>query len=303
VVRPDQLLGSVRAWLAEELDGEALARIGLEVQAVDEVLAGLEDAARRLPRAGEVSQREDAEALAAGLDRFEWTRPGAVWLRSWLNQGDGTPAAPEVRVEELPSVAAPRDPLRVVWEERLASRPWPARASEFVPLLKEIFAEEGVPPELVWIAEVESGFNPVARSRVGALGLFQLMPDTAEELGLSVDARDDRRDARMSARAAARYLRALRRQFQDWQLALAAYNAGPGRVTYWLASMEATTFAEIAVRLPEETQQYVPKVEATLWLREGVELRELSLPAGGRRASATLEPVTTPPASGNRGPG
>jgi membrane-bound lytic murein transglycosylase D len=154
----------------------------------------------------------------------------------------------------------------------------------------------------VWIAEVESGFDPTAQSRVGALGLFQLMPDTAEEVGLKVGLwKDERRDVQRNARGAARYLRALQRQFQDWQLSLAAYNGGPGRVAYLLKKTGAGDFAGIADRLPEETRQYVPRVEATLWVREGVELRDL--PRGDTRPRTAAHPLTAPPVAGSSGPG
>jgi membrane-bound lytic murein transglycosylase D len=184
----------------------------------------------------------------------------------------------------------------------LSKRPPPRRAAALLPELKAIFAEEGLPPELVWIAEVESGFDPTAQSRVGALGLFQLMPDTAEEVGLKVGLwKDERRDVQRNARGAARYLRALQRQFQDWQLSLAAYNGGPGRVAYLLKKTGAGDFAGIADRLPEETRQYVPRVEATLWVREGVELRDL--PRGDTRPRTAAHPLTAPPVAGSSGPG
>lgn len=153
---------------------------------------------------------------------------------------------------------------------------WPARARELVPQLKPVFRAEGVPPELVWVAEVESGFNPRARSRVGAAGLFQLMPDTAEMLGLSVGLlRDERIDPQKNARASARYLRYLHGKFRDWPLALAAYNGGEGRVRRLLDQRAVRSFDAIARSLPLETRLYVPRIESVLLQREGILLKEL----------------------------
>ncbi|MEO6184259.1 MAG: transglycosylase SLT domain-containing protein, partial [Verrucomicrobiota bacterium] len=81
-----------------------------------------------------------------------------------------------------------------------------------------------------------------------------------------------------NARAAAHYLRQLRNRFGDWRLALAAYNAGEGRVAELLRKQKARTFDEIAHRLPAETQMYVPKVEATIRKREGRTLADLKMP-------------------------
>ena len=120
--------------------------------------------------------------------------------------------------------------------------------------------------------------NPAARSPAGACGLFQLMPTTAKELGLSVFLPDDRTNPKRAAGAAAQLLRTLYARFGDWPLALAAYNAGAGRVQRTLAAKKATTFGDIASALPAETRMYVPKVLATLQIRTGTSLRSLAPP-------------------------
>jgi membrane-bound lytic murein transglycosylase D len=135
-----------------------------------------------------------------------------------------------------------------------------------------------VPAALVWMAEVESSFDPAARSPAGAVGMFQLMPATARSLGIAISPTDERLAPDKSARAAARYVRYLYGRFKDWRLALAAYNCGESRVQSLLSRHKTHSFAAIATRLPAETQMYIPKLEATLYKREGVTLAGLRLP-------------------------
>jgi membrane-bound lytic murein transglycosylase D len=135
--------------------------------------------------------------------------------------------------------------------------------------LKAVFTDEGVPFQLVWIAEVESGLNPRALNPSGAVGLFQLRSATAARFGLRTDTLDERLCPVSSARAAARYLRELYGQFGSWPLVIAAYNAGEGRVHEALAVANARTL-DAAVRfLPEQTRGYVPRVMALIADREG----------------------------------
>jgi peptidoglycan lytic transglycosylase D len=128
------------------------------------------------------------------------------------------------------------------------------------------------------VAEVESSFDPRARSPDGATGLFQLMPATAKRYGLRTWPRDQRLNPESSAQAAAQYLSYLHRHFGDWRLALAAYNSGEGTVDKLLARRKAKTYDAIATRLPAETQLYVPRVEATILRRERLQLADLRVP-------------------------
>jgi membrane-bound lytic murein transglycosylase D len=223
--------------------------------------------------------RETATNLLPVLKQFEETRPYAVWLQTRLDYFD---VAEELRREARPDKTRPSrlpnpspQAESSVWVRQIRQRPLPPLARDCVPRLKEIFAAEKLPPELVWVAEVESSFDPAARSPSGAVGMFQLMPGTARSLNLSLRPSDERLQTEKSARAAARHLRRLYGRFGDWRLALAAYNAGEGRVGELLQKQKARTFEAIAGRLPAETQLYVPKVEATLREREGVTLAEL----------------------------
>src|SRR6266481_7048613 len=101
------------------------------------------------------------------------------------------------------------------------------------------------------------------------------MPDTAKRFGLRVHPFDQRLSPDESALAAAKYLQYLHRHFNDWRLALAAYNAGEGTVQNLLNRHKARTFDEIATRLPAETQLYAPKVEATTLRRKALRLTHL----------------------------
>ena len=167
---------------------------------------------------------------------------------------------------------------RKVWSDITIVESWPTEARRRVPQLKPIFREEGVPEELVWVAEVESSFDPEARSPAGAAGLYQLMPETARAQGLSTFPFDQRYRPEKNARASARYLRALHRRFKDWPLALAAYNAGETRVANLLSRHRAKTFSDISRYLPAETQMYVPRIDAILQRREGRSLARLPGP-------------------------
>ena len=162
-----------------------------------------------------------------------------------------------------------------VWLRKLASRPAPARSAALLPDLKRAFQAEGVPAALVWQAEAESTFNPSARSPAGAVGLYQFMPATAQQFGLSLKPQDERLDALKNARAAAKYLKLLHRRFGNWPLAFAAYNCGQGRVAGVLSKTGGRTFDDIHDKLPAETRMYVPKIAALVQLREGADMDRL----------------------------
>lgn len=175
--------------------------------------------------------------------------------------------------------------------KRVSNRRKPKNADTLAPLLKVVFAAENVPVELVWVAEVESSFNPLAKSPAGARGLFQLMPATARALGLKTFPFDERANAMKNTRAAARLLGMLHKRFGSWPLALAAYNAGEGRVAAAIRKTPgAQTYADIAAKLPAETRLYVPQVLATLVIRENAPLERFVRP------SAPMPKITLPPA-------
>jgi membrane-bound lytic murein transglycosylase D len=222
----------------------------------------------------------EARAALVALRALPGYEDYADWLAIRIDEIDAArqavartappkPAPPGIRPS--PSTVPHYD----LWLARERGRPVPAGAAELMPVLRAAFTAEGVPPELAWIAEAESTLNPGARSPSGAKGLFQLTADTARGLGLSTFLPDDRTDPDKSARAAARLLRGLYSKFGGWPLALAAYNAGEGRVRRLLASSGSSDFAGLAASLPAETRMYVPKVCALVAVRTGESLETL----------------------------
>jgi membrane-bound lytic murein transglycosylase D len=134
-------------------------------------------------------------------------------------------------------------------------------SGKYVKQMAGIFSEKGLPRELAYLPLVESGFNPRAYSHRRASGLWQFMPRTAKTLGLKIDWWvDERRDPEKSTQAAARYLQYLYERFGSWPLALAAYNAGEGRVNNALGKVAKSDFWSISEThyIKKETKEYVP---------------------------------------------
>jgi membrane-bound lytic murein transglycosylase D len=139
------------------------------------------------------------------------------------------------------------------------------RLGMYRPMMERILNEEGVPLDLVFLAQAESAYLPRALSRAKAKGLWQFISSRGAEYGLRQTWWiDERSDPEKSTRAAARHLSDLYKEFHDWNLAMAAYNAGPMRVTQALKRSGSTTFWELVDKkaLPRETMNYVPTVLA-----------------------------------------
>lgn len=139
----------------------------------------------------------------------------------------------------------------------------------YFPLFEDVLFQNDLPEELKALSIVESALYNRAVSRVGAMGLWQFMPPTGRSLGLQVDANiDERRDTRRSTEAAAVYLKKLYKEFSDWELAIAAYNSGSGRVIRALKRGRGTNYWAIRGDLPKETANYVPAFIAASYLLE-----------------------------------
>ena len=218
--------------------------------------------------------------------------PEAVWLAS-LKLPD-LPVRIDARVVEY--LRFYRDSER----GRAIARQWAERRGRFVPAVQAELKRASLPLDLVWLSMVESGHDPSIRSPAGALGLWQFMPGTARLYGLEVDRWiDERHDPELSTLAAVRFLSDLFDRFGSWELAMAAYNMGPGGLDraiqkyntndYWLLS-------RYEAGVPWETTLYVPKIIATALVmnnQRAFGLGDVVPAASAARDTVALEPGRT----------
>lgn len=154
----------------------------------------------------------------------------------------------------------------------------------YFPIFEDILDRAGVPEELKYLVIIESALNPNAISRAGATGPWQFMYSTGKMYDLRINSIvDDRRDPIKSTKSAACYLRDLYKIYNDWTLALAAYNCGPGNVNKAIRRSGKDTFWEMYDYLPRETRGYVPAYIAavyamTYYKEHGIEVAQLSKP-------------------------
>jgi membrane-bound lytic murein transglycosylase D len=143
------------------------------------------------------------------------------------------------------------------------------RSAKYMPMVQSVFRAEGLPLDLAYLAIVESGFKNTALSRASARGMWQFMPATGKEHGLTQNwFIDERADPEKATRAAAQYLKTLNKMFDgDWNLAMASYNAGPGRLQRAVKSSKLNDYwklTETSRFLPKETRNYVPMIMAAV---------------------------------------
>ncbi|MDX2023343.1 MAG: transglycosylase SLT domain-containing protein [Deltaproteobacteria bacterium] len=230
----------------------------------------------------EPEQTEGPVPPAAEALKGRWSGSGDVpaVLRSPAHdRGSGAPEAPESNTAWLSSLTLPEIPVR--WHSsvlkyldffktddrgRAIMTNWLRRLGRYRPLFDRIAARENVPRDLIFLAMVESGFEPGAVSHVGAGGVWQFMPGAGRAYGLEVSYWvDNRRDPERAAEAAARYLKDLYARFGSWPLAFAAYNAGYGAVLRSITRYNTNDYWELIrheAGLPWETALYVPKILA-----------------------------------------
>lgn len=241
-----------------------------------------------------LSDRQHADSLS--IERTEAERQWlAYWEDGWcfstdtalLNirdfASDETPALDTAALQLRMALLDARSPMELRWNPIVHSRiafyaskrkkhlgTMLGRAPAYFPLFESTLDKHGLPLELKYLPVVESGLNPMAKSHAGAHGLWQFMYATAKHQGLRIDSYiDERRDPVKSTEAACAYLSRLYGMYDDWYLALAAYNAGPGNVNRAIRrSGGKDNFWDIRFFLPRETRNYVPAFIAVAYLME-----------------------------------
>jgi len=146
---------------------------------------------------------------------------------------------------------------------------WLARSGKYVPGIHQELKKAGLPEDLAYLAMIESGFNPSAYSHAHAAGLWQFIKGTGRHYGLRIDTWvDERRNPEKATLAAISYLKTLHDEFGDWYLAVAAYNAGEGKIARAIKRYKTRDFWELAQHkyLRIETKRYVPKLIAAIMI-------------------------------------
>ena len=186
------------------------------------------------------------------------TPPDSEWLRSL--------ALPELPVRWEPQVLRFLEFFKSDTRGRAIMTSWVRKLGRYRPMFERVLERHGLPKDLIFLAMIESGFEPGAMSRVGAGGVWQFMPGVGRAYGLEVSHWvDARRDPERAADAAARYLKDLHVRFGSWHLAFAAYHAGYGGVLRSIQRFNTNDYWELCrheAGLPWETTLYVPKILA-----------------------------------------
>jgi membrane-bound lytic murein transglycosylase D len=220
-----------------------------------EALAAGDGFSETLPEPAAIDDVADLP-ITAGSASEEARRIAEEALRGQVND-----VKIQINDEVLSCIDLYQGPLRDWFAEALA------RGGRYLPRIREVFHSEGIPQDLAYVALVESAFKTGALSRAKAKGVWQFMPATGKRFGLKQDWWvDERSSPEKATRAAAQYLRSLYDIFEDWNLALAAYNAGEGRVGRSLDRHNVDDFWELARTrgLKRETKNYVPMIHAAI---------------------------------------
>lgn len=255
-----QTLAQEPEYVLDEEDRATAA----EVEATESSTAIASEPSTEVPPAEALLQ---FKPLTGNSARFAdlLTSPVEVVQEAAAEQDQESESVPEYNVPIVvdPSVQGHIRFFNVAIRNRFEQ--WLTRLSHYRPLVDSIFTEFQLPSDLIYLSLVESGFNPHAYSRARAAGPWQFMKGTAKVYGLRVDSYvDERRDPVKSTVAAARYLRDLYDLFGTWPLAMAAYNAGEGKVMRALHTAQAESFSDIAKTrlIRRETKEYVPRFMA-----------------------------------------
>jgi membrane-bound lytic murein transglycosylase D len=228
----------------------------------------------------EAIQERELEALAAGDGFTEAGSSELAAIDDVANLPVGGAPTEEVRRLAEEVLAAESNDVPITLNDEVLScidlyqgplRDWftsaLARGGRYLPRIREVFASEGVPKDLAYVALVESAFKTGAYSSAKAKGMWQFIADTGKRYGLEQDWWvDERSNPEKATRAAAKYLKELHDMFGDWNLALAGYNWGEGRVNRWVERTGAQDFWSLAEQasMPRETRNYVPMIHAAI---------------------------------------
>ena len=235
----------------------------------------------------EAIQVHELEALAAG-DGFTETPPEPASIDDLADLSvSAASASPEARQVAEEALRGETNDLPITLNDAVLAcidlyqgtlREWFEAALErggrYLPRIREVFKAEGIPQDLAYVALVESAFKTNALSRAKAKGLWQFIPQTGRRFGLNQDWWvDERSNPEKSTRAAAQYLKFLYEMFQDWNLALAAYNAGENRVARGLDRYNVNDYWQLsqAYGLARETRNYVPMIHAAILVAKAPE--------------------------------
>ncbi len=242
---------------------------------------------RELGKLREVGARDAARGETSDLDRPSYSRPPR--LASHETEGEGAevddldaPGAEALSRLQLPDmkVSITRRTLKYVRFFTRTDRgrgmfeTWLKRSGRYQDLIQHELREWRLPEDLIWVAMIESGFDPRAKSPAGAMGLWQFMPATGGVYGLEQNKHvDQRKNPRLATRAAAHHLRDLYMRFGSWDLALAAYNMGYEQLLDRIDRYGTADFNELARQeaLPSETASYVPKIAAAALVANNLE--------------------------------
>lgn len=242
--------------------------------------------------------------------------PGPEVSSSGLPPSSGASTAPASEAADpkkipwMQGLKMPDMPVR--WDERvvrylqffhddprgrgMAALGW-RRVGRYRDVIRAALRAEKVPESLIWVSMVESGFEPKTKSPVGAMGLWQFMPEVGRIYGLRVDRwMDERQDPVKSSQAGARYLADLHRRFGGWELALAAYNMGYGGLLSAIRKYNTNDFWELSrfeAGIPWETTLYVPKIIALAIVAENPQV--FGLEATAPEGALTFDTIKAPP--------
>jgi membrane-bound lytic murein transglycosylase D len=240
---------------------------------------------RELSRLRDTGPREARRAESTDLDRPTHSRAPRLESRegAWDEADDldasGTEALSKLQLPDL-KVSITRRTLRFVKFFARTDRgrgmfeTWLRRSGRYQDLVQSTLREWRLPEDLLWVAMIESGFDPRAKSPAGAVGLWQFMPATGEVYGLQQNRFvDQRKNPRLATVAAAHHLRDLYMRFGDWDLALAAYNMGYEQLLDAIDRYGTADFNELARQeaIPSETATYVPKIAAAAIVANNLE--------------------------------